>query len=98
MAKKKYKFNPDTLSYESVGLTWKSKLGKIATYLSSSLALALIMVVVFLQFYETPKSKATSSTKVSVAWTTIRSTLPCPPWKTSASRIEPSASSPTWRT
>lgn len=58
MAKKKYKFNPETLSYESVGLTWRSKIGKIFTYLSSSLALALIMVVVFLQFYETPKSKA----------------------------------------
>lgn len=58
MAKKKYKFNPDTLSYESVGLTWKSKLGKILTYLSSSFALGLIMVVVFLQFYETPKSKS----------------------------------------
>ena len=58
MAKKKYKFNPDTLSYESVGLTWKSKLGKAVTYLSSSLALALIMVVVFVNIYETPKSKA----------------------------------------
>ena len=58
MAKKKCKFNPDTLNYESVGLTWKSKLGKTFTYLSSSFALALIMVVVFLQFYETPRSKA----------------------------------------
>ncbi|WP_346856537.1 M23 family metallopeptidase [uncultured Draconibacterium sp.] len=58
MAKKKYKFNPDTLSYESVGLTWKSKLWKVVTYFSSSLALALIMVVVFVNFYETPKSKA----------------------------------------
>jgi len=58
MAKKKYKFNPDTLSYESVGLTWKSKMWKVLTYFSSSLALALIMVVVFVNFYETPKSKA----------------------------------------
>ena len=58
MAKKKYKFNPDTLSYESIGLTWKSKLWKILTYFSSSLALALLIVVVFVNFYETPKSKA----------------------------------------
>lgn len=57
MANKKYKFNPDTLSYESVGLTWKSRLSKILTYLSSSLALALVIVVVFINFYETPKSK-----------------------------------------
>ncbi|SHF00294.1 Peptidase family M23 [Mariniphaga anaerophila] len=58
MAKKKYKFNPDTLSYERVGISFKEKSGKILTYLSSSLALALIMVVVFLNFYETPRSKA----------------------------------------
>jgi len=48
MAKKKYKFNPDTLSYERVGISFREKFGKILTYLSSSLALALIMVVVFL--------------------------------------------------
>jgi murein DD-endopeptidase MepM/ murein hydrolase activator NlpD len=58
MAKKKYKFNQDTLSYESVGLSWKSRLQKTLTYLSSSLALALLIVVVFVNFYETPKSKA----------------------------------------
>ena len=58
MAKKKYKFNPNTLSYERVGISWKEKLGKIATYLSSSLALAIIMVIIFLNFYETPRSKA----------------------------------------
>ncbi|NLO01910.1 MAG: M23 family metallopeptidase [Bacteroidales bacterium] len=57
MAKKKYKFNPDTLSYERVGISTKEKLGKIATYLSSSLALAIIMTVLFLSFYETPRSK-----------------------------------------
>ncbi|MFW5773748.1 MAG: peptidoglycan DD-metalloendopeptidase family protein [Tangfeifania sp.] len=58
MAKKKYKFNPNTLSYERVGISWKEKLGKIATYFSSSLALAIIMVIIFLNFYETPRSKA----------------------------------------
>jgi murein DD-endopeptidase MepM/ murein hydrolase activator NlpD len=58
MAKKKYKFNPDTLSYERVGISFKEKFGKILAYLSSSMALALIMVVIFLNFYETPRSKA----------------------------------------
>jgi murein DD-endopeptidase MepM/ murein hydrolase activator NlpD len=58
MAKRKYKFNPDTLSYERVGISFKEKFGKILTYLSSSLALALIIVVVFLNFYETPRSRA----------------------------------------
>ena len=57
MPKKKYKFNPDTLSYERVGISTKEKLGKIAAYLSSSLALAILMTVLFLSFYETPRSK-----------------------------------------
>lgn len=57
MAKKKYKFNPDTLSYERVGISNKEKLVKILTYISSSLALAIIMVVIFLSYYETPRSR-----------------------------------------
>ena len=57
MARKKYKFNPDTLNYESIGLTWKEKAIKVGTYLSSSFALALVFVIVFLNFYETPKTK-----------------------------------------
>jgi hypothetical protein len=58
MIKKKYKFNPDTLSYERVGISIRERLGKILTYLSSSLGLALIIVVIFLNYYETPRSKA----------------------------------------
>ena len=58
MAKKKYKFNPETLSYERVGISIKEKVGKILAYFASSFATALIIVVVFLNFYETPKSKA----------------------------------------
>lgn len=58
MAKKKYKFNPETLSYERVGISLRERLGKILAYLSSSFALALLMVIVFLNYYETPLSKA----------------------------------------
>ena len=58
MAKKKYKFNPDTLSYERVGISIKEKLTKILAYLASSFALALIVIVIFLNTYETPRSKA----------------------------------------
>jgi len=57
MARKKYKFNPETLNYESIGLTWKEKAVKVATYLSSSIALAIVFLVIFLNFYETPKTK-----------------------------------------
>ncbi len=58
MAKKKYKFNPVTLSYERVGISIKEKFAKISAYLASCLAMALIIVVVFLNMYETPKAKA----------------------------------------
>ncbi|MDD4109417.1 MAG: M23 family peptidase, partial [Prolixibacteraceae bacterium] len=57
MAKKKYKFNPDTLSYERVGISTREKISKILTYFSSSAALAIVMVVVFLSLYETPRSR-----------------------------------------
>lgn len=58
MAKKKYKFNPDTLNYERVGITFKDKATKLLAYFSSSLAIALILVVVFINAYDTPKTKA----------------------------------------
>lgn len=58
MAKKKYKFNPDTLNYERIGISIKERFTKILAYFSSSLALALIIVVTILNSYETPKSKA----------------------------------------
>ena len=58
MMKKKYKFNPDTLSYERVGISVRERLGKILTYLGSSLGLAIIIVIIFLNYYETPRAKA----------------------------------------
>lgn len=57
MAKKKYKFNPDTLNYERVGISFKEKATKTLAYFSSSLAIALILVVIFINAYETPKTK-----------------------------------------
>lgn len=57
MAKVKYKFNPETLSYDKVELSFKVKLKRFLTYLSSSVVLAIVMVVVFLNYYETPKMK-----------------------------------------
>ncbi|MDR2910039.1 MAG: M23 family metallopeptidase [Bacteroidales bacterium] len=57
MGKKKYRFNPDTLSYERIDVSLKERFSKLLAYLSSSLALALVIVVVFVNFYETPRSK-----------------------------------------
>lgn len=58
MPKKKYKFNPDTLSYERVGITLRERSTKILAYFSSSLAFALLIVVIVINTYETPRTKA----------------------------------------
>jgi murein DD-endopeptidase MepM/ murein hydrolase activator NlpD len=57
MVKKKYKFNPETLSYERERMSWKDWVQKGVTYLTSSFALALVMTIIFSNFYETPRSK-----------------------------------------
>ena len=58
MTKKRYKFNPDTLNYERIGISIKEKFTKILAYFSSSLAFSLIIAVAALYFYESPKTKA----------------------------------------
>lgn len=58
MAKRNYIFNPETLNYEKVGSKFKERLTRIFTYMSSSLAFAIIIVIVFLNLYETPKMKS----------------------------------------
>ncbi|HSM46876.1 MAG TPA: M23 family metallopeptidase [Draconibacterium sp.] len=58
MVKKKYRFNPDTLNYERIGFSIREKTTKILAYFSSSLAFSLLLVVVVIYFYETPRTKA----------------------------------------
>jgi murein DD-endopeptidase MepM/ murein hydrolase activator NlpD len=58
MTKKRYRFNPDTLNYERIGISIKEKFTKILAYFSSSLAFSLIIAVAALYFYESPKTKA----------------------------------------
>lgn len=57
MAKVKYKFNPETLSYDKVTVSLISKLKRLFTYLSSTIGLAALLTIVFLQYYETPRMK-----------------------------------------
>ncbi len=58
MVKKKYRFNPDTLNYERIGISIKEKFTKIIAYFSSSLAFSLIIALIAVYFYESPKTKA----------------------------------------
>ncbi len=61
MAKAKYKFNPDTLSYDKVDHNLKSKLPRFFIFLSSSILMGVLLTITFLQFYETPKMRALKS-------------------------------------
>jgi murein DD-endopeptidase MepM/ murein hydrolase activator NlpD len=58
MAKKKYKFNPNTLRYERVGVSLKEKATRILAYFSSSLALGLFIFLIIIHAYETPKARS----------------------------------------
>jgi murein DD-endopeptidase MepM/ murein hydrolase activator NlpD len=57
MAKVKYKFNPETLSYDKVERNLKSKVNRFLLLFAASLVMSIILVVIFLQFYETPKMR-----------------------------------------
>ncbi len=57
MAKRKYRFNPETLSYEEHGVSFKEQFTRFLAYFSSSMAFAVVFVIVIINFYETPNSK-----------------------------------------
>lgn len=61
MAKRNYRFNPETLSYERIGLNFKRILARFLTYLSSSLAFAFLISFIILTYFETPKMKSLKS-------------------------------------
>ena len=58
MVKAKYKFNPETLSYVKVEHNFKAKFSRLLILFSVSLVMSVFLLVVFLQFYETPKTKS----------------------------------------
>jgi murein DD-endopeptidase MepM/ murein hydrolase activator NlpD len=55
MQKAKYKYNPNTLSYEKIKLTYVDKLKKFSTYLITGLIFAAISVVIAYQFIDSPE-------------------------------------------
>jgi murein DD-endopeptidase MepM/ murein hydrolase activator NlpD len=58
MAKKKYRFNPESLSYEEHGVSLKERLTRFLTFFTSSLGFSIVLVIVILNLYDTPGSKA----------------------------------------
>jgi hypothetical protein len=57
MAKRRYRFNPETLSYEQHGVSFRERFTRFIAYFSSSLAFSIVLVIVILNFYETPEAK-----------------------------------------
>lgn len=55
--KYKYKYNPRTVRYEKVKLTWKDKLIRFLTYFSATILIAIMYNFVFSIFFDTPKEK-----------------------------------------
>lgn len=57
MAKTKYKFNPDTLSFDKIERSIISLVKKVLGYLSTGLVSGVIFFFVFLQFFDSPETK-----------------------------------------
>lgn len=57
MAKVKYKFNHNSLSYDKIVFSRKQKFYRILTYFAATLFIAIIYNVIFAVFFDTPKEK-----------------------------------------
>lgn len=57
MEKFKYKYNPKTVKYEKVKLTWKDKFFRFLTYFFATVVIAVVYNLVFSAFFDTPKEK-----------------------------------------
>lgn len=57
MAKVKYKFDYNKLSYDKIVLTGKQKFYRFMTYFTATLLIAVIYNIFFIVFFDTPKEK-----------------------------------------
>ncbi len=58
MPNTKYKFNPDSLSFDRVKLGFKALFLRSLAYLTGSVLIALVYWVIFAAFFDSPKEKA----------------------------------------
>ncbi len=58
MPKSRYRFNPESLSFDKVKLGFKAVLLRGLSYLVGSLLVAVIYYVIFASFFDSPKEKA----------------------------------------
>ncbi|MFP4622043.1 MAG: M23 family metallopeptidase [Bacteroidales bacterium] len=57
MEQYKYKYNPGTVRYEKVKLTWKDKFMRFLSYFAATLILAVLYNLIFSAFFDTPREK-----------------------------------------
>jgi len=57
MGKTKYKFNPDTLSFDKIERNIKTLVRRVLGYLSTGLVSGVIFFFLFLQFFDPPQTK-----------------------------------------
>lgn len=58
MAGTKYKFNPDSLSFDKVRLGARALFFRLLAYFTGSLLIALVYWIIFAAFFDSPKEKA----------------------------------------
>jgi len=58
MAKTKYKFNPESVSYEEIEVSFKTRLLSFAKHFASSSVLAIVLVIILFYFFESPKEQS----------------------------------------
>ena len=57
MRKEKFKYNPETLSYEKVELTWNERLLKMAIVIAPAVVLAFIFQLAFAGMFKSPREQ-----------------------------------------
>ena len=57
MARSKYRFNSESLSYDRIIITFKSRLIRVFTYFAASVAIAILYFAIASQFIDSPKEK-----------------------------------------
>jgi murein DD-endopeptidase MepM/ murein hydrolase activator NlpD len=57
MVKQKFKFNPESLEYDPINLSFRDKLVSFLTYLSASIVISVVYFLVFSHFFDLPKER-----------------------------------------
>ena len=55
--KHKFRFNPETLSFEKIQVSFKDYVIKTFTYLSSGLVMGFILFIVYIEFFPSPRER-----------------------------------------